>query len=414
MTAVLVVIAATSREWATGLTEWITDHAADVELRDHFLFDRDDALELAFDCLVAEADWSQLDAGLVRELHRRHRTVVGVWDPLSPGSRERLLHLGVDRIVEVNDSPEAMLAEIVSAAQEQQRHLDAAAELERLVHGEPAADGAPPVVPTPPPLPPRSVLTVVTGALEGVGATEVAVECAAALRARNETVVLVDGDLVAPSLAQRLRTPLTANVFAAVDAMDQDPVRLQRALTTVARGGFDVLGGAEHPKHWQELDLDDLLAVLAALRRRYQHVLVNVGSQLEPLPNGRHDIARALVRAADRIVVVAHPSPTGLVRLSRWMVDAADLTEPGRVHVVCNRSEVGDTRADVDTELARTVACAGVWHIPSDRKVARAHWACTLAAPGRFTKAVRRLVDGAIPTSTAVRMQAGRPLDLAR
>lgn len=414
MNRVEVVIAATSGEWARQLTEWISDHAAEVELRDHFLFDRDDALELGYDCLVAEAEWSQLDAAMVRELHRRHRAVIAVWDPLVPDARERLAALEVDRTVEVGDPPEAMVAAIVAAARAHQHRRDAAHELERLVRGEAGDEDA---LPAPPQAATSSqaasVLTVVTGALEGVGATEIAIEAAAGLRARDEIVVLVDADLVAPSLAQRLRTPLTANLFAAVDAVHKDPARVRQVLTLVPRGGFELLGGAEHPKHWQELDLDDLLAVLAVLSRSHQQVLVNVGSHLEALPNERHDLARALVRAADRILVVAEPTPSGLVRLSRWMVDAAELTDPGRVHVVCNRGDVRDTRPQVEAELLRTVDCAGVWHVPFDRKVARAHWACSLAAPGRFTKAVRQLVDGAIPTAASQGREAA-PLEAAR
>lgn len=165
-----------------------------------------------------------------------------------------------------------------------------------------------------------SVLTVVTSALEGAGGTEVAIEIAAQLRGRDETVVLVDADLVAPNLSQRLRAPLTA--------------------------------------------------------------------------------------VADRIVVVSDGSPAGVVRLSRWMVDALELTQPGRVHVVVNRSDSRDARGQIDAELLRTVPCAGVWHVPSDRRLGRAAWSGTFAAPGRFTRAVAAVAGGAIPRP---RPRASRP-----
>lgn len=402
MAAVEVVIAATSREWATRLTEWITDHGEQARLRDHYVFDRAEALERPYDCLVADAASSLLDPSLVEQLHRRQRTVLAVADPDEPGSRDRLADFGVDRVLEASESPRAMLAAIIEVATTERRFREAvttlAADPARAAVNEPAAPAA-----KPPDGDVASVLTVVTGALEGVGATEVAIEAAACLRARGETAVLVDADLVAPSLAQRLKTPLTANLYAAIEAVAHRLGDLSTALTLADRGGFAVLAGVEHPKHWQHLDVDDVLVVIEALRGSHQQALVSVGSQLEALPSGRHELARALVRLADRVVVVAEPSPGGLVQLCRWMVDAAELTEAGRVHVVCNRSDQRDARPQMEAEVLRTVACAGIHHLPTDRRVSRAHAAGALAQKGRFTKATAAAVQAAIPRTADAR-----------
>lgn len=399
MAAVDVVIAATPREWATRLTEWITDHGEQARLRDHYVFDRTDTLERAYDCLVADAASSLLDPALIDQLHRRQRTVVAVTDPDEPASHDRLRELGVDRVLNACDPPQVMLAAIVEVATTDRRFHEAVTDLDP--HGEPAGRTAD--VPPPPNADVGSALTVITGAIEGVGATEVAIETAARLRARGETAVLVDADLIAPSLAQRLQTPLTANLYAAIDTVVHRLGDLSRVLTLVDRGGFEVLGGVEHPKHWQHLDVDDVLLVLEALRSSHRQIVITVGSQLEALPSGRHELARSLLRSADRVLVAAEPSPTGLVRLCRWMVDAAELTEPGRVHVVCNRSDQRDARPQVEAELLRTVACAGIHHVPTDRKVTRAHAAGTLAQKGRFTKAVAAIVDDAIPATNGRR-----------
>lgn len=389
---VQVVIAGTSREWAAQLTEWISDHGDGVRLRNHFLFDRSDALHLPYDCLVIDAESTLLDAALVDHLRRRHRGIVGVFHPDEPDGRQRLLDLGVSRAMSAADPPQAILDAVVEAASTERRFHETVSELDDPESTAPAdpnhsADAQVP----------HSVLTVVTGAIEGVGATEVAIEVAAQLRRRDETVVLVDADLVAPSLAQRLQAPLTANVYAAIDAVQHTLTDPTACLTAIPRGGFELLGGVEHPKHWQDLDPDDLMAVVDTLRERRQHVVVNIGSQLEALPSGRHETARTLVRAADRVVVVTDPTPTGLVRVSRWMVDARELTEPGRMHVVVNRSDSRDARPQLDAELLRTVECAAVWHVPSDRRLRRAVWDGGLAAPGKFTKAVAALTASAVP-----------------
>lgn len=337
-----------------------------------------------------------LDEALVDQLRRRHRCMVGVFHPDEPAGRQRLLDLGVDWVVDATDPPQAILDAITQSVSNEQDFRRAVTELDATPGGvrvdsvETAGEGTAP-----------AVLTVVTGALEGVGATEVAIEVTAQLRRRGETAVLVDGDLVAPALVQRLQTPLTANVFAAIDAVRHTLTDPTAALTPIPPGGFELLGGVEHPKHWQDLDPDDLLAVLNTLRARRQQVVVNVGSQLESLPCGRHEAARAILRAADRVIVVTDPTPAGLVRVSRWMVDARELTQPGRMHVVVNRSDPRDTRHQLEAELLRTVECAGVWHVPSDRRLRRAAWSGTLAAPGKFTKAVAALVRGAVPHAAA-------------
>ena len=407
MAIVDVVIAATSREWATLLTAWITDHGEQVRLCDHYVFDRADALEQPYDCLVVDAGSSLLDPALIQQLRRRDRTVIGVADPDVPDSRARLREFGVDHVLAATDYPQAMLAAILEAVQADRRFRETVTDLDPLTGDD---DDGPPLDTAAASRhgPAASVLTVVTGALEGVGATEVAIEAAACLRARGESCVLVDADLVAPTLAQRLQTPLTANLYAAIDAVTHRLIDLSRVLTVVDRGGFEVLAGVEHPKHWQHLDVDDVLAVLEALLASRQHVIACVGSQLEALPSGRHELVRTLVRTADRVVVVAEPSPTGLVQLSRWMVDAIELTELGRVHVILNRSDRRDARAQVDAELLRTVpCCAGVHHVPSDRRVAAAHWGGTLVPTGRFTKAVAAAVDAAIPRAAGASTRPG-------
>lgn len=391
-----VVIAATSHAWAAQLTEWITDHGDGVRLRNHFLFDRSDALHLPYDCLVIEAESSLLDEALVEELRRRHRCIVGVFHPDEPAGRQRLGDLGVDWIVAATDPPQDILDAATQVASNEQRFRDAVTDL-----ASPATIPQSATQETRPEHAAGSVLTVVTGALEGVGSTEVAIEVTAQLRRRGETAVLVDGDLIAPNLAQRLQTPITANLFAAIDAVRHTLTDPTAALTPIPPAGFELLGGVEHPKHWQDLDPDDLLAVLDTLRARRQHVVVNVGSQLEALPCGRHETARAIVRAADRILVVTDPTPAGLVRLSRWTVDARELTESGRINVVVNRSDLRDTRPQFEEELLRTVECAGVSHVPSDRRLSRAVWAGLLPAPGKFTKAVAALTRRAVPHTAA-------------
>lgn len=414
MSEVQIVMAATNAEWASRLTEWITDHGADARLRDTYVFTRSDALGQEFDCLVGEADSSLLEVALITELHRRGQTVVGVCDPRLPRTRARLEQLGVDGIVETTATSQEMLDAILEVTRTR-RDFDAVVggfDDFRSVGVLP--DRAADDVPQPaswesvsvesgsgePPSTMPTCLTVVTGPTEGLGASEVAIEIALQLRRRGEAVVLVDADLVAPCLAQRLRAPLLPNLNTAVDAVAHRTGTVLAALTPVPSAGFDLLAGLEHPKNWPDFTPDDILDVLEELRLLRPHVVVNVGSQLEELPSGRHALARALVARADRIVVVAEPSPVGLQRLSRWLVDVDGLAGTDGVHVAFNRSRFRDARNQVDRELLRLCSVAGITHIPSDPRLSRAAWACEPVRPGPFTKSVAGLVATAIPHTT--------------
>lgn len=385
-----VVIAVTHQEWAGRLATWIADHADDAHLRDHHVFYRGDALEHDYDCLVCDADSSLLDTALVRELHRRGRTVVGVTDAHVPHGQQRLEDLGVDRGVDKTASAAEMAAVIVDVARTREDFAAVVGDLDvpypELEETAEAAQVG-------------SCVTAVAGAGGGVGATELAIEAAVALRRRGETTTLVDADLVAPSLAQRLGLPWHVNLNTAVDAVVHGTGTLAGTLVPSPTGGFDALVGIE-PRKWADLDPDDLVEVLKAMSQIRQHTLAIVGPSLEDTTGGRHAGARAAVGAADRVVVAAEATPIGLERLTRWLVDAAELTDLARVHVAFSCSPGGDGAAQLDHELARAAAVAGISHIPADRKVIRARWAGDVVRRGRFTRAVGKLAAASLPRTT--------------
>lgn len=357
-------------------------------------------LDDAYDCLVIDADHSLLlDPDLVQQLRRRRRTVVGVHDPGDPHGRRELERLGIDLVVERAATSQELLRVIVASA----RHRDEFEALTAAAAGpSPHADAGGGLFD---PQPRRSTcLTVVTGPTEGVGATEVAVEIAAQLRARRESAVLVDADLVAPTLSQRLHVAYDPNINTAIDAVRRLSGTLSGALIPIRALGFELLGGLEHPKNWADLLPDEITDVIGELRRLRTHVVVNVSSCLEDVgfdTPGRHSVTRAVVAAADVIVAVADPSPIGVRRLSKWMIDVGELTDPSRVHVAFNRSGGGpDYRSELDAETRRTLTVGGISHLPADPRVTRAYLALDPVQAGPFTNAVADLAENAIPRMT--------------
>jgi MinD-like ATPase involved in chromosome partitioning or flagellar assembly len=404
---VAIALAATNHDWAGRLTEWITDHGGSARLRDSYLYSRDDALEQDYDCLVGDAESTLLDASLVEALHRLDRFVVGVAEPGRPASRRQLEHLGVDAVIERTAEPDAMLRAVLEVAS--LREFDA------LVSDlDPFGPEDVPIEPEPldqvPPAPP-SCLTVVTGPIEGVGATEIAVELTTALRRFNETAVLVDADLIRPCLAQRLRAPQTPNLNTAVDVVQRRGGTIAQALVLQKQGGFDLLVGLEHPKHWSDLHPGEVSDVLERLRLIRRHVVVNIGSSLEDLPGaaaGRHAVARRLIASADRIIVAAEPTPIGVQGLCRWAIDVAELTDLGRVHVAFNRGSGREQAEQLERETRRAFTPAGVTLVPDDPKVGRARWSGELVGPGPFGRAVRALALQATPRLPTPRQRRRR------
>ena len=406
MAEVAIALAATNAEWAGRLTEWITDHGGPARLRDSYLYSRDDAREQDYDCLVGDAESTLLEPGLVAELQERGRFVVGVSDPERPSTARRLEQLGVDAVVDGGALPDVMLRAVLDVAS--RREFDA------LVSGlDPFGDPEPeqvdPLDDLPPALP--SCLTVVTGPIEGVGASEIAVELTAALRRLTETAVLVDADLVRPCLAQRLRTPQTPNLNTAIDVVGRRSGTIAQSLVLVEQGGFDLLVGLEHPKHWADLHPGEVADVLDRLRLIRRHVVVNIGSSLEDLPGAaatRHAVARRLVASADRIVVAAEPTAIGIQGLCRWAADVAELNDLGRVQVAFNRSRARELSEQVERETRRSFSPGGISHLPEDPRVGRARWAGELVRSGPFTRAVHELALRVTPRMPAQRTRARR------
>lgn len=403
MGAVEAVIAVSTHAWTQPLIRWIVDHSDDVRLIDHQVFEAHQALEYNYDCLVVDIDSSLLDRALVDELHQRGRSIIVVTDLTTAEPPALVDELGVDRVVDRHRDPGQIATVIAEVARTR-------ADFAEVVNGLDVPEVPQPADGTPT-SPMASWVTVITGALEGVGATEVLVETAVALRRRGEPVCVIDADLIAASLAQRLGLGYQQHLQTAIDAVVHGSGLLADALQHSPVGDLDVIVGVEAAK-WAEVEPRDAVKVVEAARHRGGHVLVAVGSQLEELVDERHDVARALLGHADQVIAVCDSTPTGVTRLCRWLVAAGELTHLARIHATFNRSLSTAAGEELEHELLRTAAgIGGVSHLPTDPKVPWAAWRGEAVARGRFTRAVSRLV-GHVPTTSQQTPQRRRRLQV--
>lgn len=413
MAEVQIVLGVTADDWGSRFADWIADHAEHVTVRDRYALEPADVLTLDYDCLVLDHEASMLTGQLVARLHREGRAVVGVADPAQPATRERLERLGVDATVPSDAEPRAFVELIMSVVEPRPAGafdaliagLDVPVAQERAGADDLAASDADP-----------GTVLVVTGASGGVGATELAIELAAALRRRNESTVLVDADFVAPSLAQRLfvssSEARTSNLLTAIDAVHRGSGTL-RGCVTATVAGCGLVCGLEQPGAWETVAPDEIAGVVAELATRFTNTVVQTAAPVEQLAGGRHDIGRRLLALASDVFVVAEANPVGLQRLTRWMWLVRTLVAPSAVHIVCNRSNP-ETRADIEVEVRRTLLDPTIDHLPDDGRVRAAAWALELVSPGPYTRAVDALVDRRLPVATPQRRRRfarlrGRP-----
>lgn len=146
--------------------------------------------------------------------------------------------------------------------------------------------------------------------------------------AQAESVVLIDGDVEAPSLA-------------AVSGVGGDPAGLSAAVALASRGqmnqgqellpflrrlagNLDLLAGVSRPGRWWELPPASLTAVWSAARELAPWTLLDLApldqsEDIDPFEPSRSSYTGALLAEADGLIVVARPGEVGLERLRRLL-----------------------------------------------------------------------------------------------
>ncbi len=390
-----ISIVVSPRDWAEQLHRFVADHGgALVRAR---VLDAREALEDAYTVLVAEDLTSFLTPRLVDELHRRDRRILGVYDPDEPWGRDRLVELGVDETAPLTTSPEDLVRTIAALASSVQ--LDH--ELSELVWD--ATPGSEPSIQAPvPPEAPLAPVTAVGGPPGGVGATEVAIGLAAELGRRGQRCVLVDGDEVAPCVAQRLGLPLHPNLRTAIDVVEHRTGGLLDTLADLPTTGTRALCGLPNPRDWPEVRPSELLAVVEELTTRFDHLVVNTSHAIEDLSGlggpPRFGLTRALLACADQIVAVGGATPVGVARLLDWVADLRALAPRTPLYIALNKApHEGFKRSELNRETCRSVGVAAVTFLPFDDKVEQASWDGTLVPTGSFTRSLVGLTDAVAP-----------------
>ena len=393
--------------WVEGLHRHLTDHGG-ARVR-QVIVDPLLAFDEEYGTLVVSHRWPGLTRTFVDAVHRRHRRLLGVFDPDEPAGREFVVSLGADRALP-SDASMTEFVDAFNALEPEVRHpAPSVAALEAAVDGYQPATQASNGDRS------RRWRLVGVGGTPGAGATELAIGLAAALRLQRERAVLVDADEVVPSIAQRLGLPIEPNLRSAVESVEYGMGDVDATIVQASRE-LDVLTGLPNVGAWSQVRPSEVLDVIEALGRARRLVVANFGSRLEDVGRGgrnRYGISRAVVSEASEVIGVAPATPVGVTRVLGWVAEVRALNPAAPVHLAINRiPHDAFRRAEIEQEIRRTFEPESLAFLPHDPRVEAAAWSGALVASGPYAKAVAELAARVTPiASTGARMRrsaAGR------
>ena len=373
MKEIEVALAVSARIWPDRLHRFLADHGG-ARVRAQVLAP-EDALAESYEVLIIDDVSSFLTPKLVRELQRRQRMVLGVFDPADgQDGKERLRECGVDQVIESAASAEEFVVAVRA--------------LVILAPSRPNAEPHTAVVAT------RGGRLIAVGSPPGgCGATEVAICLATRLSAAGPTV-LVDVDELAPSLAQRLGLRLLPNLRTLSDVIQHRSGDLGRAFQPVA--DVSVVCGFSGERDWTEIRPIELHDLLSELRGRFQFVVANVGPLREDggLANTeRFGLSRLVLTAADAVVGVGLGHPVSVSRTIAWCLAATYLNPNASKSLLINRAPRSTyRRGEIRLEVLRATGLR-VDFLPDDDRVEAAAWQGTTVTSGKFRRAVVRFAD---------------------
>ena len=189
-------------------------------------------------------------------------------------------------------------------------------------------------------------ITAVTSGKGGVGKTFVTANLAAALARRGERVLVLDADLGLANI------DVVLNLYSRLTLHDVFTGRtpLDDAILP-APGGFSVLlagsGLVEYSRMTPEVR-DKLLEVIARVRPRYDHVLLDTGA-------GISDVVLFTVSLADEVLIVATPEPTSLADAYATVKVLASTQSPRPMRLLVNQTQKSGEGRAVRTQLQQVV-----------------------------------------------------------
>lgn len=302
-------------------------------------------------------------------------------------------------------------------------------QIDRLLHG-----------PAPAPSRERNsgLVAAVWGPIGSPGRTTVAVGLAVEMALTGASVALIDADTWGASVASMLGMLDESPGFAAAcrlaghGTLSIDELERVSERYPVGSGRLSILTGLNRTSRWPEATSARVAETIGICRTWVDHVIVDVGFNLESDEEILSDIAApqrsaatlASIRAADKIIAVGRADPIGISRYVRAHSELVEVSEGVPVHTVINRVRSGPVgigaAGQISDTLRRFAGIQGATLIPQDQKAADSallHGTSLREASPRSAAAVaiRRLAHSLMPgpetamTRRELRRRSGQP-----
>lgn len=228
-------------------------------------------------------------------------------------------------------------------------------------------------------------MVAVWGAAGAPGRTTVAIHVAVEAARRGQSVLLVDGDAWAASIAQLLDLDEAPSVTQAARLAGEGWLQPLESCLQPGPSGCAVLAGLARSELWPEVRERAWISVLDAALETRPLVVVDLAAPIEEdeelafdrVPYRRNLMTLATLAAADEVLLVAGGDPVGIRRgivAHRTLADARpDVVK--KVRVVVNRAPRSPRRVqECSSQLSEWTGHPPLAFLPSEPQFERSVW----------------------------------------
>ncbi|MCX6477959.1 MAG: AAA family ATPase [Micrococcales bacterium] len=214
------------------------------------------------------------------------------------------------------------------------------------------------------------VVIAVTSPHGSTGKTTVAINIALELAAEKARVLLIDGDIQGPAVANHFAlTQQPAGLQAALRIASQqrfDLEQLERLSFQFQRSTLRIMPGSQNFPS-QPFDQESVANILETARSGYEFTVVDLGSLSADANGTQSELTNAIIALADRTIVVCLADPIGIFRLLgiENLIAASSKT----VDLVMNRvrnSVIASARREIAITLQRLSTLEPKAYLPDD------------------------------------------------
>lgn len=220
------------------------------------------------------------------------------------------------------------------------------------------------------------------------GVTTMAIGLASALADRRGSVALVDADLRGGNVAAYLDLDPRRGILALVYGSDGASLGNRLSDELQDGPGFSVLAGVEQSDSRPQISAELMASVLAILRNRYEHVVVDLGEVISGMSAPATD---AVLRASGTVLLVTRGDLVSLWNARsclRYLREGVGIPEEATA-IALNRCEKRGQYKAADVERALSAPVLAV--VPEDRRAALTAIDRQMPVPSAGGKAAREL-----------------------